>query len=123
MWADVTAEVEALGKDVMAEVEAFKAGTKTAIEVEAAARTAEVEAAKDEATAAIEAEAGARAADAETFGQELASANTQLVEFKADVDDRMSRLGGDLGRGLHSSTFQLNLSRFGVLHTSPCPPV
>ena len=26
-----------------------------------------------------------------------------------------------LGRGLHSSTFQLNLSRFG--HTSPCPPV
>jgi len=25
------------------------------------------------------------------------------------------------GRGLHSSTFQLNLSRFG--HTSPCPPV
>jgi hypothetical protein len=31
-------------------------------------------------------------------------------------------LGPD-GRGLHSSTFQLNLSRFGVLHTSPCPPV
>jgi hypothetical protein len=26
-----------------------------------------------------------------------------------------------LGRGLHSSTFQLNLSHFG--HTSPCPPV
>jgi hypothetical protein len=25
------------------------------------------------------------------------------------------------GRGLHSSTFQLNLSRFG--YTSPCPPV
>ena len=25
------------------------------------------------------------------------------------------------GRGLHSSTSQLNLSRFG--HTSPCPPV
>jgi hypothetical protein len=25
------------------------------------------------------------------------------------------------GRGLHSFTFQLNLSRFG--HTSPCPPV
>jgi len=25
------------------------------------------------------------------------------------------------GRGLHSSTFQRNLSRFG--HTSPCPPV
>jgi hypothetical protein len=25
------------------------------------------------------------------------------------------------GRALHSSTFQLNLSRFG--HTSPCPPV
>jgi hypothetical protein len=25
------------------------------------------------------------------------------------------------GRGLHSSTFQLNLSRVG--HTSPCPPV
>jgi hypothetical protein len=25
------------------------------------------------------------------------------------------------GRGLHSSTFQLTLSRFG--HTSPCPPV
>ena len=25
------------------------------------------------------------------------------------------------GRGLHRSTFQLNLSRFG--HTSPCPPV
>ena len=25
------------------------------------------------------------------------------------------------GRGLHSSTFQLNLSRFG--HTSLCPPV
>ena len=25
------------------------------------------------------------------------------------------------GRGLHSSTFQLNLSRF--CHTSPCPPV
>ena len=25
------------------------------------------------------------------------------------------------GRGLHSSTFELNLSRFG--HTSPCPPV
>jgi len=24
-------------------------------------------------------------------------------------------------RGLHSSTFQLNLGRFG--HTSPCPPV
>jgi phosphoribosylpyrophosphate synthetase len=24
------------------------------------------------------------------------------------------------GRGLHSSTFQLNLSRFG--HTSPCAP-
>jgi hypothetical protein len=28
---------------------------------------------------------------------------------------------GDGGRGLHSSTFQLNLGRFG--HTSPCPPV
>jgi hypothetical protein len=27
----------------------------------------------------------------------------------------------ELGRGLHSSTFQLNLIRFG--HTSPCPPV
>ena len=27
----------------------------------------------------------------------------------------------DDGRGLHSSTSQLNLSRFG--HTSPCPPV
>ena len=26
-----------------------------------------------------------------------------------------------IGRGLHSSTFQLNLSRFG--HTYPCPPV
>ena len=26
-----------------------------------------------------------------------------------------------LGRGLHSSTSQLNLSRFG--HNSPCPPV
>jgi len=26
-----------------------------------------------------------------------------------------------LGRGLHSSTLQLNLSRLG--HTSPCPPV
>jgi hypothetical protein len=26
-----------------------------------------------------------------------------------------------LGRGSHSSTSQLNLSRFG--HTSPCPPV
>jgi hypothetical protein len=25
------------------------------------------------------------------------------------------------GRGLHSSSFQLNLSLFG--HTSPCPPV
>jgi hypothetical protein len=25
------------------------------------------------------------------------------------------------GRGLHSLTFHLNLSRFG--HTSPCPPV
>jgi len=25
------------------------------------------------------------------------------------------------GRGLHSSTFKLNQSRFG--HTSPCPPV
>jgi len=25
------------------------------------------------------------------------------------------------GRGSHSSTSQLNLSRFG--HTSPCPPV
>ena len=25
------------------------------------------------------------------------------------------------GRGLHSSTFQLNLSRFG--HTSPCAPI
>jgi len=25
------------------------------------------------------------------------------------------------GRGLQSSTYQLNLSRFG--HTSPCPPV
>jgi len=29
--------------------------------------------------------------------------------------------GGHAGRGLHSSTFQPNLSRFG--HTSPCPPV
>jgi hypothetical protein len=28
---------------------------------------------------------------------------------------------GTAGRGLHSSTFQLNLSPFG--HTSPCPPV
>jgi predicted GTPase len=28
-----------------------------------------------------------------------------------------------VGRGLRSSTSQLNLSRFGVLHTSPCPPV
>ena len=27
----------------------------------------------------------------------------------------------DRGRGLHSSTFQLNLSR--LRHTSPCPPV
>ena len=27
----------------------------------------------------------------------------------------------DFGRGLHSSPFQLNLSRFG--HTTPCPPV
>jgi hypothetical protein len=26
-----------------------------------------------------------------------------------------------LGRGLHSSTFQINLSRFG--HTCPCSPV
>jgi hypothetical protein len=26
-----------------------------------------------------------------------------------------------VGRGLHSTTFQLNISRFG--HTSPCPPV
>ena len=26
-----------------------------------------------------------------------------------------------VGRGLHSSTFQLNLSRFG--YTFPCPPV
>jgi len=26
-----------------------------------------------------------------------------------------------VGRGLHSSTSQLNLNRFG--HTSPCPPV
>jgi hypothetical protein len=29
--------------------------------------------------------------------------------------------GGAAGRGLHSFTFQLNLSRFG--HTSPCPTV
>ena len=29
--------------------------------------------------------------------------------------------GGVFGRGLHSSTFQLNLNRFG--HTSLCPPV
>jgi hypothetical protein len=29
VWADVTAEVEALGKDVMAEVEAFKARAYT----------------------------------------------------------------------------------------------
>ena len=31
------------------------------------------------------------------------------------------RSARELGRGLHSSTFQLNLSRFG--HTSPCPAV
>ena len=29
--------------------------------------------------------------------------------------------GGIGGRGLHSSTFQLNLSCFGL--TCPCPPV
>ena len=27
------------------------------------------------------------------------------------------------GRGVHASTSHLNPSRFGVLHTSPCPPV
>jgi filamin len=35
----------------------------------------------------------------------------------------VASLNGDalVGRGLHSSTFQLNLSHFG--HTSPCSPV
>jgi len=32
-----------------------------------------------------------------------------------------ARLRGDGGMSLHSSTCQLNLSRFG--HTSPCPPI
>ena len=35
--------------------------------------------------------------------------------------ERWSELAGKHGRDLHSSTSQLNLSRFG--HTSPCPPV
>ena len=39
---------------------------------------------------------------------------------KAGVDFGLDP-GEDKGRGLHSTTFQLNLSRFG--HTSPCPPV
>jgi hypothetical protein len=34
-----------------------------------------------------------------------------------------ARLAEPVARGLHSPTSQLNLSRFGVLHTSPCPPV
>jgi len=37
----------------------------------------------------------------------------------AYVDDGVTLRAA--GRGLHSSTFQLNLSRFG--HNSPCTPV
>jgi len=40
-------------------------------------------------------------------------------QFQGGGRDEGPRRG--MGRGLHSSTSQLNLSRFG--HTSPCPPV
>ena len=47
--------------------------------------------------------------------------------FEASGANKPDRAVGDFekcavcGGGLHSSTSQLNLSRFG--HTSPCPPV
>ena len=59
-----------------------------------------------------------------------------MNRFKLNYDELLSNFGfkfnlchyimagdGDAvaGRGLHLSTIQLNLSRFG--HTSPCPPV
>ena len=46
---------------------------------------------------------------------ELFSRSARLADSGSLEDD------GRPGGGLHSSTFQLNLSRFG--HTSPCHPV
>ena len=47
------------------------------------------------------------------------------TEGKFDVEktDMGSEKAAISVGGLHSSTFQLNVSRVGVLHTSPCPPV
>jgi len=46
------------------------------------------------------------------------SAKLPISRWQRDLTD--STVLRNLGRGLHSSTFQLILSRFG--HTSRCPP-
>ena len=43
------------------------------------------------------------------------------VLFVLALEHRLPNVKTIVGRGLHSSTFQLNLSRSG--HTSPYPPV
>jgi len=50
---------------------------------------------------------------------DMAGSIWQTLSYGDNADnDRLLRL---YGRGLRSSTFQPDLSRFG--HTSPCPPV
>ena len=52
----------------------------------------------------------------------VALSHRNLPENCADVWEVAAGIAASPAtRGLHSSTFQLNLSRFG--HTSPCPPV
>jgi len=51
----------------------------------------------------------------DVIGEEVCEAQEK------EIRDVISYYCGQEGRGLQSSTFQLNLSRFG--HTSPCPPV
>ena len=50
-----------------------------------------------------------------------AAAEAAVAAAAAEAAAGASPAAGTGTRGLHSSTIQLNLSRFG--HTSPCPPV
>jgi len=53
--------------------------------------------------------------------QKLAGAFYRWAEAVEEIKEMREKVAKVLGRGLHSSTFQLNLSRFG--HTFLCTPV
>jgi E3 ubiquitin-protein ligase UBR4 len=63
-------------------------------------------------------DAAARDDDAQNGGR--GGLRHHLDDDDEDGDDYDEDIRGG-GRGLHSSTFRLNVSHFG--HTSPCPPI